>query len=113
MWSNSERVVGWTPPSHGGLNPPPPLFPQNQSQIIKDNSKIIPTLIVFFKMFLGNVKVNFLAVFGGFLHTPPARPFTNTLTFVQMNSVEVVHMWTKFHLHVTYKSGVLIFQKFY
>ena len=83
LWSNSEGVVGCTPP-HGGLSPPPPLFPQNQSQIIKDNSKIIPTLIAFLKMFLGNVKVKILLISWHFLvvfciRLPPAHSLTPSL----------------------------------
>ena len=36
--------------------------------------------------------------------------FTATLICVKMKYVEVVHIWTKFHLHVTCNSGVLIFE---
>ena len=72
------------PPTWRIKPPPPPLFPQNQSQIIKDNSKIIPTLIAFLKMFLGNVKVKILLISWHFLvvfciRLPPAHSLTPSL----------------------------------
>ena len=51
-----------------------------------------------------------ISSFDGFLSAPPTRPFTATLILVQMKGVQVVHIWAKFHLHVTCNSGVLIFE---
>ena len=45
-------LAGSTPP-YGGLSFPPPFFfSQNQSQIIKDDIKKIPTLIVCWTVFI-------------------------------------------------------------
>ena len=85
--------------------------------MVKDDSKKTPSFIAFFKLFLFDVKVeillNCMAFFHGFLYTPstpiPPAPLTATLIFLQMEGVEVVHKWTKFHLHGKCNSGVLIF----
>ena len=48
------------------------------------------------------------------LHCPPPPPpsLTATLIFLLVEGVEVVDNWTKFDLHGTCNSGVLIFEKF-
>ena len=51
-----------------------------------------------------------MAFFYGFLDAPPTQSFTATLISVQMNGVEVGNISTKFHLHGTCNSGVLIFE---
>ena len=85
--------------------------------MVKDDRKKNATFIAFFKLFLFDVKVeillNCMAFFHGFLYIPstplPPLPLTATLIFVQMKGVEVVHIWTKFHLQGTCNCGVLIF----
>ena len=53
-----------------------------------------------------------MTFFDGFLYMPPTRPVTATLIFVEMRGLKVVHIWAKFHLHVTCNSGVFIFEMF-
>ena len=88
--------------------------------MVEDDRKKNPTFIAFFKLLLFDVKVeillNGMAFFHGFLYTPstlppsPLRPpLTGTVIFLLMEGVEVVHNWSKFHLHETCNSGVLIF----
>ena len=85
--------------------------------MVKDDRKKTPGFIAFFKLFLFDVKVETLLnswhFFMAFcMHPPlasPPSPSTHTLIFLVMKGVEVVHNWTKFHLHGTYNSGVLIF----
>ena len=40
---------------------------QHESEIVKDNSKKIPTLTAFFELFLGDVKVKILLISWHFL----------------------------------------------
>ena len=83
--------------------------------MVKDDSKKTPSFIAFFKLFLFDVKVeillNWMAFFHGFLYTPstPLPPLTVTIISLLIKYVEVIHNWTKFHLHGTCNSGVLIF----
>ena len=85
--------------------------------MVEDDSKKTPTFIAFFKLFLFDVKVeillNCMAFFHGFLNTPctplPRPALTATLIFLLMEGAEVVHIWTKFHLHLTCNFRVLIF----
>ena len=51
-----------------------------------------------------------MAFFYGFLDAPPTQSFNATLISVQMNGVEVGNISTKFHLHGTCNSRVLIFE---
>ena len=57
-----------------------------------------------------------MAFVHGFVYTPstpsPLPPLSATLIWVQIKVVEVVHLWTKFHLDGTCISGVLIFEIF-
>ena len=85
--------------------------------MVQDGSKKNPTFIAFFKLILFDVKVEILLIswvfFHGFVCTPstplPPPRLTGTLFFLLMGGVQVVHNWTKFHLHGTCNSGVLIF----
>ena len=85
--------------------------------MVEDDSKKTPRFIAFFKLFLFDVKVEILLISWHFflafcIHPPlppPLSPLTGTIIFLLMEGVEVVHKWTKFHLHETYNSGVLIF----
>ena len=45
-----------------------------------------------------------MTFFNGFLNAPPTCQVTATLILVQMKGVDVVHIWAKFHVHVTYNS---------
>ena len=76
--------------------------------------------IAFFKLFLFDVKVEILLNSWDFLMAfcihpplppppPPSSPFNCHPIFLLMQGVEVVHIWTKFHLHGTYNAGVVIF----
>ena len=88
--------------------------------MVKDDSKKTPSFIAFFKLFLFDVKVEILLYSWHFLMAfciqsplpPLPPPLTGTLIFLLMEGVQVVHIWAKFHLHVTCNSGVLIFEKF-
>ena len=55
-------------------------------------------------MFLYDVKVGILLISWHFLMfflCDPHRPFTAALISVQMEGVEVVHIWAKFYLDMT------------
>ena len=67
----------------GGTQPSPPLLTQHQSQVVDDDIKKIPTFIAFFKLFLGDVKLeillfswNFLVVF--WMYPSPAQSLTGS-----------------------------------
>ena len=89
--------------------------------MIKEYIKKIPTFIAFFKLFLFDVKfeilLNCIEFFPGFWYIPSTLPrpppplpsLTVTLIFLLVEGVEVVDNWTKFDLHGTCNSGVLIF----
>ena len=56
-------------------------------------------------MFLYDVKVGILLISWHFLMfflCDPHHPFTAALISVQMEGVEVVHIWAKFYLDMTY-----------
>ena len=89
--------------------------------MVQDDSKKTPSLIAFFKLFLFDVKVEIMLISWHFfmalcmhppLPPPHPHPLTATLIFLLMKGVEVVHKWTKFQLHGTCNSGVLIFWYF-
>ena len=43
-----------------------------------------------------------MAFFGGFLDALLARPIIDILIFLEMEVAKVVHMSSKFHLHLTW-----------
>ena len=75
-----------------------------------------PALIAFFKLLLGNVKVDILWIFWEFFWEfwmrPLQRPIIDVLIFLEMKGVEVVHISGKFHLNLACGSWVFSMQMF-
>ena len=85
--------------------------------MVKDDSKKNLGFIALFKLFLFDVKIEILLnswhFFMAFcIHSPPPPTLTATLIFLLMKAVDVVHLWTKFHLQGTCICGALIFEMF-
>ena len=83
-----------------------------------DGCEKIPNYLVFSKLVLDDVKVNILLISWHFLEllfvaTPPTHSFTPLFfCFWYIKGFQVVHMWDKFHLHLTCSSQVLEFDMF-
>ena len=100
---------------YGGLNPLPPEVPlenkTNWLMMTVKKSEVHSAFQTLVRSCYSGDYVNLMPLFYGFLDSPLTCPFTDTHILTKMKGVEVVHIWTMFHLHMTCNSGVLLFQK--
>ena len=80
-----------------------------------DSNEKIPFFLALSELVLDDANgdfLNFMAFSGDFLVAPSTRPFIDTLMFWYIKGVQVINIWTKFHLCLICSSRVFKFQMF-